>query len=365
MRIVRVLPLLLLFFACADLKEGADTDKVSSEGGTAPIVTKDGGGPDGGIVVQVDTLATGRNRVGSRSPAGYRPWRAGIAVRSGRVLWVESGTAPGLYSVASEPCATPATCAEKEQSFTRPSAFAVSATHLVVADVNVIKRIPFADPKASETVASHTGEVVNLATEEGGAKVFWTAGTEQPIRFTTVGGTTSSPVSSNGTPVSMAVAGGRLFWVGVDISGQSGAMQSIGTNGSGGREVSRFANGFSTMGGNGTYLYYAKSVPAEIHRYTVASGKDELVDRDAFGATDFAVDDSFAYWTEPGESPDYANGRVRRVAHDSKVAEEVAVAIPYPVALAVEGNHVYVASAGTTKSTFGDGKILKLTISNR
>lgn len=362
MRILRGVPVLLLFFACADLKEGSDPAKISSEGGSSPVITRDGGGPDGGIVVTTDTLATGRSRVGSRSPEGFRPWRSGLAVRGGRVLWVESGTAPGLYSVPAEPCADPASCATKEQTFTRPSAFAVSANHLVVADVNVIKRIPFADPKASETVASNTTEIVNLAAEEGGGQVFWTAGTASAIRFTTIGGTTSTPISSNGTPVAMAIAGGRLFWVGVDISGQQGAMQSIATTGSGAREVSRFANGFSTMGGNGTYLYYAKSVPAEIHRLTVATGKDELVDREAYGATDFAIDATYAYWTEPGEGPDFANGRVRRIAHDSKVAEEIGVAIPYPVALAVDGNKVYVASAGNTKGSFADGKILRFTI---
>lgn len=351
--------------ACADLKEGVDPAQITSDGGTAPVTVSDGGPKDAGgeLVVSVETLASGRSRVGARSTAGFKAWRGGIAVRQDRVFWVESGTQPGLYAASSTPCADPATCSERLATFARPSAFAVSQDHMVVADVTVIKRFSFADPQP-ETVASGTAEVVNLATEVIGAsaKVFWTSGTDSAIRFTAVGGTTSTPINSNGTPVGMALAGPRLFWVGVDISGQAGALQSIGTDGKGAREVSRFSSGFSAMGGNGTYLYYAKGLPAEIHRITLSSGRDEAVDRDAFGATDFAIDETYAYWTEPGDAPDYANGRVRRIAHDSSKAQGVGVSIPFPVALAVSGSRVFVASAGTSAKSFADGKILKLTI---
>lgn len=356
------LVLAFAFGACANLKEGVDPDSISSEGGSAPVVTRDAGS-DGatGLSITTEVLATGRSRVGARSAEGFRPWRSGIVARGEKVYWVESGTAPGLYSVATTPCADPASCAVKEQTFTRPSAFSASRDHVFVADVNVVKRISFGDPKAAETVASHTTEVLNLAAVAAGTRFVWTAGTEPPIRFTDVGGATSSRFSSNGTPVAMAIGGGRVFWAGVDISGQLGALQSAPVDASGAREVSRFSEGFAAIGGNETYVYYAEGSPADIHRITVASGKDEVVDRDGLGVTDFALDATYAYWTERGDGPEYANGRVRRVAHDSKSAEEIAVAVAYPVALAVEGNAVYVASAGSPKASFADGKILKTT----
>ncbi|HRG95604.1 MAG TPA: hypothetical protein PLR99_05085 [Polyangiaceae bacterium] len=358
-----VLPLVLAS-ACGDLKVGQDVDGGSDAGAQPP--PSDGGGADAGLDVRVDALATGRSRVGARSTAGFKPWRGGLAVRGDRVYWVESGAQPGLYGVPVEPCASPATCAERLAPLTRPSAFATSQDHAVVADVTTIKRFAFADAASgkSETVASHTEEIVNLATEAGAgpAKVFWTAGTDGAIRFTTVGGTTSTPIHSNGTPVATAVAAGRLFWAGVDLSGQTGALQSIGTNGTGAREVSRFQGGLSAMGGNGTYLYYAKGLPSEIHRVTVSSGRDETLDREALGVTDFALDDTYATWTEPGDAPDYANGRVRRIAHDSTTPEVLAVSVPLPVAVAVDGARVVVASAGTRAAAYADGKILRLTL---
>jgi hypothetical protein len=76
----------------------------------------------------------------------------------------------------------------------------------------------------------------------------------------------------------------------------------------------------------------------------------------------FAVDDSYAYWTEAGDAPDFRNGVVRRVAHDSKTPETLAVSIARPVALAVSGKLVFVASAGTSAASYADGSILRLTL---
>ncbi|MDB4937238.1 MAG: hypothetical protein JWP87_4210 [Labilithrix sp.] len=366
---ILVLPALLGVLAiasagCGDLKNAnASGDGGAGdffEGGVDPA---DGGGPgdlDGSLKVTVDTLVTGRSRIGARSTAGYRPWRSGLVASGDDVYWVESGTAPGLYKASGvQPC-TGASCVEKIATFTRPSAFTASATHVYVADTIAIKRIAFAGTHALETVVSHNEEIVNLAT--AGTKVFWTADTDPAMRSTVIGGTTSTPINSNGTPVATAVSGDRLFWAGVDISGQIGAMQSVGTNGTGAREVNRFSDGFHTMRGNATYLYYGKDSPGSIHRITLANDRDEVVDKDALGVTDFAIDDAYAYWVEPGDG-DLTNGRVRRVAHDSKTAETLAVGIPFPVAIAISGNSVYVGSAGTKSAAYADGKILRLSVS--
>jgi hypothetical protein len=356
----------LVATACGDLKNASPSGDAGpvdpTEAGTDP---GDGGpagdAPDGSLKVTVEALVTGRNRPGARSTAGYRPWRSGIAVDGDGlyVYWVESGTAPGLYrSSAISPC-TVDFCVERIATFTRPSAFTASATHVYVADTTAIKRFSFAGAHTAENVVSHNEEIVNLAT--AGTRVFWTAGTDPAMRATVIGGTTSTPINSNGTPVATAVAGDRLFWAGVDISGQLGAMQSVGTNGSGAREVNRFSEGFHTMRGNGTYLYYGKGSPGSIHRITLANDRDEVVDTDALGVTDFAIDDTHAYWVEPGDG-DLTNGRVRRVAHDSKTAETLAVGIPFPVAIAVFGLNAYVASAGTKAASYADGKILRISI---
>jgi len=361
------LSVLLGVVACSDLKSAS----VSPEAGPGaadpdsggPADLGDGGGPvtsaDGGAVkVTVDTLVTGRNRLGARSVVSFRPWRSGIAVSNGQVYWVESGTAPGLYSASATTACATAACVTTVATLARPSAFTASATHVYVADITVIKRFPFGS-STPETVVSSNMEVDNLAT--AGTRVFWTSGDDSAMNATVIGGATNTPINSNGTPVSTAVAGDQLFWAGVDISGQNGAMQAIGTNGSGAREVNRFSAGFHTMGGNATFLYYAKDDPGTIHRITLNSGHDETLDKDALGVTDFAIDDTYAYWTEPGDG-DFTNGRVRRIAHDSTTAETLAVGITLPVAIAVSGKTVFVAAAGTKTASYADGKILRLTI---
>lgn len=349
--------------ACGDLKNASIAPDggpgTGEEGGVVGDAGTTGDKVDGTLKVTVDTLVTGRSRLGARATAGYSPWRSGLVAQGDKVYWVESGTTPGLYGAsASQPC-TEASCVEKLAGFTRPSAFTTSATHVYVADTTIIKRFAFGS-KTPEIVVNNSAEIVNLAT--AGMKVFWTADTDPAMRATTIGGTTSTPINSNGTPVAMAVAGAQLFWAGVDISGQIGAMQSVGTSGTGAREVSRFSAGFHTMHGNETFLYYGKDDPGSIHRITLTNDRDEIVDQDALGATDFAIDATHAYWVEPGDG-DRTNGRVRRVAHDSKIAETLAVGLAFPVAIALSGKTVLVASAGTKAAGYADGKILRLSLS--
>ena len=348
---------LFCIVACGDLKEaqpgggapaGGDP---GSTGGETPSTPSAGDGT--GPKVTAEAIVDKRSRLGARSSEGYRPWRSGIAVHDDRVYWVESGATPGIYSVAFTGGEV-----SKVATLARPAAFTATSTHLYVSDTNVVKRFPFGGG-APTTIASGADDVVNLATD--GTAVFWTSGTDSAMNRT-ASGTTSTPIYSNGTPVGLAVAGDRAFWAGVDISGQIGALQSIKTSGSGAREVSRFSGGgFHTMGGTSTYLYYAEDMPANIHRLTVATNRDEIVDRDAQGVTDFAFDDQYAYWTEPGAS-DVASGLVRRVSHGGKTAETLAVSVAHPVALAVSGNTVFVAAAGTAEKSYADGTILRLTI---
>jgi hypothetical protein len=80
------------------------------------------------------------------------------------------------------------------------------------------------------------------------------------------------------------------------------------------------------------------------------------------GVKDFAIDATHAYWVEPGSGPDYANGRLRRVAHESTTPETLAQSIARPVGLALQGRVVFVASAGTAAASFADGVILRVTL---
>lgn len=355
----RLLLAACLFFACGDLKEAPPGgSEQGSDAGSAPA--PDGpSASNGDPTVTVDTLVSGRSRLGARSSAGFRPWKSGIAAHDGRVYWVESGASPGLYSAAADAPCESASCVQKHATLTRPSAFTATAAAMVIADTTIIERFEYGSSAGAQVASSGADDVVNLAFD--GTAVFWTSGTDSAVRRTS-SGTTSTPIYSNGTPVGMAVAGDRAFWAGVDISGQIGALQNIKTNGSGAREVSRFSGGFHVMGGNATYLYYAEDNPANVHRLTVATGRDEVVDRDAIGVADFALDDAYAYWVEPGTAPDYADGRVRRVSHDGKSAQTLAVSVAHPVALAVSGKNVFVAAAGTSAKSWADGAILRLTI---
>ena len=328
---------------------GADT------GGGGPT---DGGGlADGGTKVTIETLVTGRSKLGARATAAFGAWGGGIAVKGNKVYWVEGGTTPGLYAASTSPCAT--ACVDTIATFTRPSAFAATPTMLWVADITAVKGFPYGAGTGS--IANSSAEIVNLVTD--GTSVFWTEGDSQTLEKTVPGGSTTTLAYSNGTPIAMAVAGTEVFWTGVDISGLLGAMQAVHTDATGGREVSRFSSGFDTMRGNAMFLYYAKDSPATVHRLTLATGHDETVATDASFVSDFAVDDTYAYWVERGDGPNYLNGRVRRVAHDSQKDEILAVSLPRPVAITVTGNVAYVASAGAKSGNYVDGKILKLTMS--
>ena len=367
---------LLVFGGCSDFKQGIAAAEAGVEAGprnTDVIVPDDAAAPrdagvaaladaaDGAVRVTVAQLVTGRSKLGARSPAGFRPWKSGIAVQGNQVFWVEGGTQPGLYAAStSSPCTTDA-CVQKISALTRPSAFYATPTAMYVADTTVLLRIPYTGGGPA-TIASATDDIVNLTSD--GTSAFWTSGTDQNIRKTDGSGVTNSLIYSNGTPVAIAVAGARVYWVGVDISGQNGAVQVIGTDGKGAAEVSRFSAGFDAMRGHPTFLYYAKDSPGTVHRRTLSSGHEEVVDKEALTVTDFAIDATYAYWVEAGDSPDYLNGRVRRIAHDALVAETLAVSIAHPVAVAVSAGSVYVASAGTRAAAYADGAILRLTLSN-
>lgn len=318
-----------------------------------------GGGDDAGTGLDgggftVDVLYANRSRPGARSTKGFRPWRDGIAVLGSDVTWVESGANPGLYRAPTAGCS--GACVQTLATVTRPSVFAFPGDSVLVADVTTLRR-HFSDGGV-QAVATGSAELTNLATD--GAAAFWTM-ESGGIQWTPFGGSTSTPIFSNGTPVAMAVAGPRVYWAGVDISGQLGALQSMRTDGTGAREESRFSNGFEAMGGNGSYLYYAKDSPARVLRLTLSNGNLEEVATNCRGVRGFALDGTYAWWVEPGSGPDYANGRVRRVAHESTTPETVAESVQLPVGIAVKDGVVYVASGGRPSASYADGAILRIT----
>lgn len=330
-------------------------DAGSDDGGTTfDAGTESDAGFSG--TVFVEPLLEARSRLGARSTAAFRPWRGGIAVVAGSLYWVESGAASsGLYRMPLGGCVGAGSCPERLATMTRPSVFAATADAVLVADVTLLKRFPVNG--AAEQVTSGTSELVLLATD--GTAAYW-ATERAPIFKTPFGGATSTLINSNGTPFAMTIAGDRLQWVGVDISGLQAVMQSIRTTGMGAREERRSGNGFQTMKGDSRYLYFARdSMPATVLRQTVSNGLIETIALDAQGVSDFAIDDNYAWWVEPGSSG-LANGRLRRVAHESVKAETVAEAIPWPVGVAVSGGVAYVLSAGTQAEAFADGRILRV-----
>lgn len=314
------------------------------------------GGGDGSVgTVVVEPVFEQRGRLGARSVGGFRPWRGGLAVVNDALYWVESGADAGLFSAPLD-CAGDAGCVEQLAAVTRPSVFTATPDSVLVADVTVLRR--YARGVTTQSVATGGSELVTLASD--GAAAFWCT-ESSPVNRTPFGGVTSTPIHSNGTPYAMTVAGDRVYWVGVDISGQTAAIQSMRTDGTGAREVSRSNNGFQTLKGNAAYLYYARDNPARVFRLTLSNEVLEEVASNAQGVTDFALDDSYAYWVEPG-STSLGNGRVRRVSHESTTPELVAESIPYPVAIAVHRGVLYVASAGTQGAGWSDGRILRITL---
>lgn len=355
----------LLLVACGPLSPPSPDSGTPDAGGSDAGPESDAGlpdagtGDDGGTGLDgggftVDVLYAGRSRPGARSTKGFRPWRDGVAVLGDAVFWVESGSAPGLYRAPTAGCS--GGCVEALATVTRPSVFASAGDSVLVADVTALERV-FPDGGV-QSVGTGSTELTNLATD--GAAAFWTM-ESGGIQRTPFGGVTSTPIFSNGTPVAMAVAGPRVYWAGVDISGQQGALQSMRTDGTGAREESRFSNGFEAIGGNGAYLYYAKDSPARVLRVTLSNGNLEEVATNCRGVRAFALDATYAWWVEPGSGPDYANGRVRRVAHESTTPETVAESVQLPVGLAVQNGVVYVASGGRPSASYADGAILRVT----
>lgn len=349
---------LLCLLACGPLTPPSGSD-AGVDGGlpdAGPQPVDAGDSTDAGLTgtIEVTSLYTGRSRLGARSLAGFRPWRGGIAVAGGWLYWVESGTAPGLYRAPTAGCAG---CVEQVAAMVRPSVFAASGDIVLVADVAALKR--YSPDGGTQAIATGPTELANLATD--GTAAFWTT-ESSPVVKTPFGGASTTLINSNGTPVAMALAGDRVYWAGVDISGLLGAIQSVRTVGTGAREESRFGGGFETLGGNGTYLYYAKDSPAQVLRLTLSSGALETVATNCQRVSDFALDANHAYWVEPGSAPDYANGRVRRVSHESTTPETMAQSVPRPVGIALQGRVAFVASAGTPASSYADGAILRITL---
>ncbi len=97
-------------------------------------------------------------------------------------------------------------------------------------------------------------------------------------------------------------------------------------------------------------------------RLTLSSGNLEVAATNCQGVRDFAIDATHAYWVEPGSGPDYANGRVRRVSHESTTPETLAQSIQRPLGIALQGQVIFVASAGTTAASYADGVILRITL---
>jgi hypothetical protein len=353
-----LLLVLSLTCACSPLMP-VRQDAGEGDGGRSEVSMPgpDAGPLDAGVPtgqVQVDVLLEGRSRLGARSVRGFRPWRGGVAVVGPSLVWVESGTTPGVFRMPIEGCGGPA-CVETIATVTRPSAFAALPDSVLVADVTALRRYIIGG--SVTPVATSQSEIVNLTTD--GASAYWTTESSAILK-TPFGGVTSTLINSNGTPFAMTVSGTRLNWVGVDISGLQAVMQSIGLDGRGAREDRRSGSGFQTMKGDGRFLFFARdTAPSTVVRQTLSNGLLEVVGTNAQGVTDFAIEATRACWTEPGTSA-AANGRVRCVSHESTQAETVAEALPFPVALVAHGGSLYVLAAGTMDQAFGDGRIVRI-----
>jgi hypothetical protein len=339
---------------CSDLKPLVPPD--SEPRADAAVVADGGSGFDAGPTgtVTVESVADDRNRPGAYSTQGYKPFRTGIALFGDELYWVESGTQPGLYALS----VTSPSNVRKVAPLTQPTSFFATTDTLYVGDRTQLKMLR-PPATALAVIASVQDDIVTLTANANFA--LFTQGAANAISRWSEG-TTAPFINSNGVPVAMAVTGSKVIWGGVDISGLNGVLQGIGLNKSGFLEYKRFSSGFASIAASDVYAYYAHQSPPVVHRIALASGADEKIGEAGSIVPEFSVTATHAYWVERGSAPNYENGRIMRVAHDSTQPEVLAVSIPSPIAIIAQGNTAYVASAGQKTKAYANGKILKVTV---
>lgn len=359
---------LLAIAGCAEIKHAPPSAREAA-GGTvaapAPPASSDDDDDDDDVAAPVQSkhadpqkneasaatspILRERDTLGARSGSGDR-WRGGLAAKNGRLFWVENGKAPGLYS-ATTSC-TAAECVERV-TLAHAGTFATNGERLAFGD-EATHELQLMDLAAgtSPTLAAMSTSTIRSVTILGD-NVFWNDGKVLKRTYTEVH-VTVSVAEMREVPDAIAATTNQLvYWAAVDGRQVSctEASKRLST-------CASFAGKFDAMGAYGEHMYYASKDPGEVYRRTGLMA--DPIALGARGVADFAFDANRVYWVEPGDAPDFANGRLRSARHDSSTSEELARGLPHPVAVAVDGDEVYIACAGTLAKDWTDGQIVRL-----
>ncbi|MBX3226474.1 MAG: hypothetical protein KIT84_32565 [Labilithrix sp.] len=353
--------------ACADIKEApspppaagvleeddgpATTSAPGEKGSSKEVPRKSAPASDvPGDEAGWTPLLVDRDTLGARAPgAPDRAWRGGLAAKDGRLYWLENGGAPGLYTAPAS-CRA-AGCVERIAGV-NAGVFAASRDVLYFDDVAAreLKSYRFEEGAAITSVAGVSASGIDAVAVDG-TDAIWINGSA--LKRTTAAGRTTVLANLAVAPIDVGATNGSVFW-----AERKGPTLSCFLDGNVGPSTCASWKGeLGAVRGYAGYMYIASS-GGVYRRTTETLGKTVVVG--TRGATDFAFDATYAYWTEPGDAPDFANGRLRRVAHDGDTVEEIARGLPRPVALAIDGGDVYVACAGTKAKDWSDGAIVRV-----
>lgn len=306
---------------------------------------------------------------------------ADLAVRAGVVFWVEQGSAAKAgkdgrvawapTSVCDAGCVT-----ERADAGPNLAGLAVNASDVFLAYTTN------GAPGRVVRFALDGGTAVVVGDTEPGARhiglsstrAFWTSlGDQAGAGKVRVGALDDSPpVLPPGTiaenldyPIGIAVSGDLVFF---SVEGKGAAEGTTVANGSIQRVEALGSNRMTLADAQAqprgiavdpTFVYWVNRGDGTVHRVRWDGTESKELATSARAPISIAVDSDGIYWAESGTAPEYADGRLRRADLDGTNAATIAD-VPYPVAIAVSGNHVYAASRGTFANAFVDGTIVKV-----
>jgi hypothetical protein len=254
---------------------------------------------------------------------------------------------------APEPC-TPDTCVPETltEGLYMPAAIEVDDSNVYYCDETSVIALPLAGG-ASTSLVSGQGLPTSLALED--ARLYWTNFTEGTVRSVPVAGGTSTVLASGQSyPQFVAVAGGRVYWV--NAPGYPDSVSVVPRDGGDPVVLYSTSNGISSIAADASGAYFTvggdSGSPDGGALMHASASSDELVTLTdgQVSPRDVTVRDEQLYWVT-GEQLSEQTILTMPATGGTPTALVTAVGI---TALAVDRSVVYFATASTSADANGE-----------